>query len=114
MPAPGAYGAPGGAYGGGGGYGGAGPYAPTAGPIPGGYGAGGYGVSASSRASTPAATQQLSVPNDIAGAIIGRGGAKINEIRQMSQAQVSPGPALVPCHLDSLRMSHRGLNINII
>eukprot|EP00041_Stephanoeca_diplocostata_P033366 m.1101404 g.1101404 ORF g.1101404 m.1101404 type:complete len:424 (+) comp24323_c0_seq3:207-1478(+) len=33
-------------------------------------------------------TQQLSVPDDIAGALIGKGGYKINEIRQMSQAHV--------------------------
>jgi hypothetical protein len=99
--APGAYGAPGGGYGGGyggggGGGGGAGAYTAAAGPIPGGYGAGGYGVSAprAQGAAAGGATQQLSVPNDIAGAIIGRGGAKINEIRQMSQAQVSTIPCI--------------------
>lgn len=31
---------------------------------------------------------QLSVPDEIAGALIGKGGYKINEIRQMSQAHV--------------------------
>mmetsp|Transcript_8451 Transcript_8451/g.21615 ORF Transcript_8451/g.21615 Transcript_8451/m.21615 type:complete len:398 (+) Transcript_8451:73-1266(+) len=77
APRPGAYGAPApGAYGGYPGYG-----APAAGA----YGArppGAYGAAAGQT------TQQLAVPNDIAGAIIGRGGAKINEIRTLSQAQV--------------------------
>jgi poly(rC)-binding protein 2/3/4 len=29
-------------------------------------------------------TQQIYIPNDMVGAIIGKGGAKINEIRQLS------------------------------
>lgn len=29
-------------------------------------------------------TQQIFIPNDMVGAIIGKGGAKINEIRQLS------------------------------
>ncbi len=29
-------------------------------------------------------TQQIFIPNDVVGAIIGKGGAKINEIRQLS------------------------------
>jgi poly(rC)-binding protein 2/3/4 len=31
-----------------------------------------------------AITQQIYIPNDMVGAIIGKGGAKINEIRQLS------------------------------
>eukprot|EP00040_Diaphanoeca_grandis_P024120 m.132275 g.132275 ORF g.132275 m.132275 type:complete len:378 (+) comp29597_c3_seq1:256-1389(+) len=38
--------------------------------------------------STAQAQQQLSVSNEIIGAIIGRAGSKINEIRQISQAQI--------------------------
>lgn len=82
--APGGYGAPrpgfppppGGQFGGFPGYGG---------PGGGGYGAPRPGAG---YAAAPTTTQQLAVPNDIAGAIIGRGGAKINEIRTLSQAQV--------------------------
>lgn len=33
-------------------------------------------------------TQQIFIPNDMVGAIIGKGGAKINEIRQLSQASI--------------------------
>jgi len=32
----------------------------------------------------PPMTQQIYIPNDMVGAIIGKGGQKINEIRQMS------------------------------
>ncbi|XP_067595815.1 poly(rC)-binding protein 3 isoform X9 [Pseudorca crassidens] len=39
-------------------------------------------------ASTPASTHELTIPNDLIGCIIGRQGTKINEIRQMSGAQI--------------------------
>jgi len=37
-------------------------------------------------------TQQIYIPNDMVGAIIGKGGAKINEIRQMSGSHMYPPP----------------------
>lgn len=36
----------------------------------------------------PLQTQQIFIPNDLVGCIIGKGGAKINEIRQMSASQI--------------------------
>nr|XP_045005638.1 poly(rC)-binding protein 3 isoform X10 [Jaculus jaculus] len=39
-------------------------------------------------ASAPASTHELTIPNDLIGCIIGRQGTKINEIRQMSGAQI--------------------------
>ncbi len=33
-------------------------------------------------------TQQIYIPNDLVGCIIGKGGAKINEIRHMSASQI--------------------------
>uniref|UniRef100_A0A8C0PQ83 Poly(rC) binding protein 3 n=1 Tax=Canis lupus familiaris TaxID=9615 RepID=A0A8C0PQ83_CANLF len=39
-------------------------------------------------ASPPASTHELTIPNDLIGCIIGRQGTKINEIRQMSGAQI--------------------------
>ncbi|XP_051866035.1 poly(rC)-binding protein 3 isoform X8 [Pristis pectinata] len=39
-------------------------------------------------ANTPASTHELAIPNDLIGCIIGRQGSKINEIRQMSGAQI--------------------------
>lgn len=50
-----------------------------------GYGAGGY---AGGAAQGGGSTQQIPVPTDVIGAIIGRGGSKIKEIRQTSGAQV--------------------------
>lgn len=38
--------------------------------------------------SGPLQTQQIYIPNDLVGCIIGKGGAKINEIRQTSQSQI--------------------------
>ncbi|KAH0565129.1 hypothetical protein GP486_001480 [Trichoglossum hirsutum] len=69
-----------------GGYAGAGPHQPQA---------GGHAPQVSSHAGPPAQpiqgmvpgqplTQQIFIPNDMVGAIIGKGGAKINEIRQLS------------------------------
>jgi heterogeneous nuclear rnp K-like protein len=39
-------------------------------------------------------TQQIFIPNDMVGAIIGKGGAKINEIRQMSGSHMYVSPLL--------------------
>ncbi|XP_013920019.1 PREDICTED: poly(rC)-binding protein 3 [Thamnophis sirtalis] len=39
-------------------------------------------------ANPPASTHELTIPNDLIGCIIGRQGTKINEIRQMSGAQI--------------------------
>jgi len=39
-------------------------------------------------------TQQIYIPNDMVGAIIGKGGAKINEIRQMSGSHMYVPPIL--------------------
>lgn len=46
----------------------------------------------------PAQTQQIYIPNDLVGCIIGKGGSKINEIRSISGSQIrimEPG-ATVP------------------
>ncbi|XP_056314990.1 poly(rC)-binding protein 3 isoform X8 [Danio aesculapii] len=48
------------------------------------------GVDASSQAST----HELTIPNDLIGCIIGRQGTKINEIRQMSGAQIKIANAM--------------------
>lgn len=36
----------------------------------------------------PLQTQQIYIPNDLVGCIIGKGGSKINQIRQMSASQI--------------------------
>ncbi|XP_048202031.1 poly(rC)-binding protein 3 isoform X4 [Perognathus longimembris pacificus] len=46
------------------------------------------GQSSGLDASSPASTHELTIPNDLIGCIIGRQGTKINEIRQMSGAQI--------------------------
>uniref|UniRef100_M3XRR1 K Homology domain-containing protein n=1 Tax=Mustela putorius furo TaxID=9669 RepID=M3XRR1_MUSPF len=46
------------------------------------------GVPSCLDASPPASTHELTIPNDLIGCIIGRQGTKINEIRQMSGAQI--------------------------
>ncbi|XP_065733013.1 poly(rC)-binding protein 3 isoform X8 [Phocoena phocoena] len=46
------------------------------------------GQSSGLDASAPASTHELTIPNDLIGCIIGRQGTKINEIRQMSGAQI--------------------------
>lgn len=46
------------------------------------------GGAAAAPAGGPTVTQQILVPKDMAGAIIGKGGTKINEIRTRSGAQV--------------------------
>ena len=72
------------------GYQGAGPQVPQQGGYPQPYNPGGYGQQqyppqqqASHHPGQPL-TQQIYIPNDMVGAIIGKGGAKINEIRQLS------------------------------
>lgn len=43
---------------------------------------------AAAPAGGPLQTQQIYIPNDLVGSIIGKGGSKINEIRQMSASQI--------------------------
>ncbi|XP_053204137.1 poly(rC)-binding protein 3-like isoform X1 [Panonychus citri] len=45
-------------------------------------------VAATTLATTGAATTEMAIPNDLIGCIIGKGGAKINEIRQLSGAAI--------------------------
>uniref|UniRef100_H3CTZ1 Poly(rC) binding protein 3 n=1 Tax=Tetraodon nigroviridis TaxID=99883 RepID=H3CTZ1_TETNG len=45
-------------------------------------------------ATPPASTHELTIPNDLIGCIIGRQGTKINEIRQMSGAQIKIANAM--------------------
>lgn len=45
-------------------------------------------VAATALNSTGAVTTEMSIPNDLIGCIIGKGGAKINEIRQLSGATI--------------------------
>ncbi|XP_078795481.1 poly(rC)-binding protein 3 isoform X7 [Oryzias latipes] len=45
-------------------------------------------------AAPPASTHELTIPNDLIGCIIGRQGTKINEIRQMSGAQIKIANAM--------------------
>ncbi|XP_061632681.1 poly(rC)-binding protein 3-like isoform X4 [Phyllopteryx taeniolatus] len=49
---------------------------------------------ASLDASNQASTHELTIPNDLIGCIIGRQGTKINEIRQMSGAQIKIANAM--------------------
>lgn len=73
-----AYGAPRGAYAGGGA-----PQQPRGPPAPG----------------PGAQTQQIYIPNELVGSIIGKGGQKINEVRQASQCQIKisePGEGQAP------------------
>ncbi|SCZ98846.1 BZ3500_MvSof-1268-A1-R1_Chr3-1g05659 [Microbotryum saponariae] len=70
------------------GFGGPGPHG-HGGPPGGGYGGGAAGPGAQ--------TQQIFIPNELVGSIIGKGGAKINEVRQASQCQIKidePGGAV--------------------
>ena len=60
------------------------------GPGPGYYPAP-YGTHMINPAAPPAGplqTQQIYIPNDLVGCIIGKGGSKINQIRQMSASQI--------------------------
>uniref|UniRef100_W5MCI1 Poly(rC)-binding protein 3-like n=1 Tax=Lepisosteus oculatus TaxID=7918 RepID=W5MCI1_LEPOC len=45
-------------------------------------------------ATTPTSSHELTIPNDLIGCIIGRQGSKINEIRQMSGAQIKIANAI--------------------
>lgn len=57
----------------------------------GGVGVGGVGVGAPGVGGVPVAvssTQEMQIPNDLIGCVIGKGGAKINEIRQLSGATI--------------------------
>ncbi|XP_039998553.1 poly(rC)-binding protein 3-like [Xiphias gladius] len=51
-------------------------------------------TSAGLDASNQASTHELTIPNDLIGCIIGRQGTKINEIRQMSGAQIKIANAM--------------------
>ncbi|SCV74236.1 BQ2448_6668 [Microbotryum intermedium] len=71
-------------------------YPGPGGPGPHGHGGpgGGYGGGA---IGPGAQTQQIFIPNELVGSIIGKGGAKINEVRQASQCQIKidePGGAV--------------------
>ncbi|WVR04566.1 hypothetical protein IAU60_001573 [Kwoniella sp. DSM 27419] len=59
-------------------------------PSSGGPGGPGAGVAGGPNGAPPPGmqTQQIFIPNALVGAIIGKGGAKINEIRQQSQCQI--------------------------
>jgi transcription antitermination factor NusA-like protein len=46
------------------------------------------GAATAALATTATATTEMSIPNDLIGCIIGKGGAKINEIRQLSGATI--------------------------
>jgi hypothetical protein len=46
------------------------------------------GAANAALATTATATTEMSIPNDLIGCIIGKGGAKINEIRQLSGATI--------------------------
>ncbi|XP_078543963.1 poly(rC)-binding protein 2 isoform X10 [Lissotriton helveticus] len=52
------------------------------------HGGGNTGFSGGIDASAPTTSHELTIPNDLIGCIIGRQGSKINEIRQMSGAQI--------------------------
>lgn len=52
------------------------------------HGQGNTGFSGGIDASAPTTSHELTIPNDLIGCIIGRQGSKINEIRQMSGAQI--------------------------
>ncbi|KIY43548.1 hypothetical protein FISHEDRAFT_52835 [Fistulina hepatica ATCC 64428] len=63
-----------------------------------GYGAGMYPPPPPAH-SGPLQTQQIYIPNDLVGCIIGKGGSKINEIRQMSASNIKimePGATPLP------------------
>ncbi|PWN43500.1 hypothetical protein IE81DRAFT_288530 [Ceraceosorus guamensis] len=74
--------------------GGAGPYGQPG--APGGFGGGGYGAPGGGAPASfgnnqippGSQTQQIFIPNDLVGCIIGKGGSKINEIRQMSASHI--------------------------
>lgn len=68
-------------------------YAPA--PYQGGYGAPAYGYpppgpygAPPPGPTGPPQTQQIYIPNDLVGCIIGKGGSKINEIRSLSASQI--------------------------
>ncbi|KAG0011183.1 hypothetical protein BGZ80_000873 [Entomortierella chlamydospora] len=54
----------------------------------GGYGAHGGAGGAASVGSPGSVAQQIFIPNDMVGSVIGKGGSKINEIRQMSGSHI--------------------------
>lgn len=54
----------------------------------GGYGSHGSGSSSSAMGGPGSIAQQIFIPNDMVGSVIGKGGSKINEIRQMSGSHI--------------------------
>ncbi|KAJ7582995.1 hypothetical protein C8J56DRAFT_956253 [Mycena floridula] len=61
------------------------------------YGSGSSGPPSSQGAPQQLQTQQIYIPNDLVGCIIGKGGSKINEIRHMSASNIKimePGAAM--------------------
>ncbi|XP_008327252.1 poly(rC)-binding protein 3 [Cynoglossus semilaevis] len=63
--------------------------------------------------SPPASTQELTVPNDLIGCIIGRQGTKINEIRQMSGAQIKIANAMEGSSERQITITGAPVNINL-
>jgi heterogeneous nuclear rnp K-like protein len=62
-------------------------------------------------------TQQLYIPNDLVGCIIGKGGAKINEIRHMSASQIKimePGAVGVGMNGQPAPAAHEGERLVVI
>ncbi|KAF9182666.1 hypothetical protein BGZ51_004520 [Haplosporangium sp. Z 767] len=74
------------AHGGGMGYGQ--DYMPPSSSSRGGGGHGGYGGHGGSGGPGGSVAQQIFIPNDMVGSVIGKGGSKINEIRQMSGSHI--------------------------
>ncbi|XP_078716822.1 poly(rC)-binding protein 3-like isoform X1 [Lampetra fluviatilis] len=66
------------------------PYTPMTQQTPTGFSATAEGVDSNSQIST----HEISIPNDLIGCIIGKQGSKINEIRQMSGAQIKIANAI--------------------
>ena len=62
-------------------------------------------------------TQQIYIPNDLVGCIIGKGGAKINEIRHMSASQIKimePGAVGVGMNGQPAPAAHEGERLVVI
>ncbi|XP_075463524.1 poly(rC)-binding protein 3 isoform X10 [Ascaphus truei] len=64
-------------------------------------------------ASPQASTHELTIPNDLIGCIIGRQGTKINEIRQMSGAQIKIASAMEGSAERQISISGSPANISL-
>ncbi|XP_075463529.1 poly(rC)-binding protein 3 isoform X15 [Ascaphus truei] len=71
------------------------------------------GESAGMDASPQASTHELTIPNDLIGCIIGRQGTKINEIRQMSGAQIKIASAMEGSAERQISISGSPANISL-